>query len=280
MPNVDADVVAGFGDEWSRFNQEKRSLDDLRQTFDRYFATFPWDRVSSSSTGFDLGCGSGRWAQFVAGRCASLVCIDPSADALNVARHTLRAHSNVRLVEAGAGALPFASGTFDFGYSLGVLHHTPDPEAGLRDAVRILKPGAPLLLYLYYALDNRPVWFRAVWRGTDRVRRFVSRQPHRRRYAASQALAATVYWPLARTARLVEKAGSDPERVPLAAYRDKPFYVMRTDALDRFGTRIEFRYTRDEMVDLMQRCGLEGVVVGEGAPYWCAVGFRSATTAS
>jgi hypothetical protein len=48
----------------------------------------------------------------------------------------------------------------DFGYSLGVLHHVADTEGALRAAVRTLKPGAPLLVYLYYAFDNRPRWSR------------------------------------------------------------------------------------------------------------------------
>jgi len=51
------------------------------------------------------------------------------------------------------------AGSQDFGYSLGVLHHVPDTAAAIRSCVTLLKPGAPLLLYLYYAFDNRPVWF-------------------------------------------------------------------------------------------------------------------------
>ncbi|MCY7329778.1 MAG: class I SAM-dependent methyltransferase, partial [Saprospiraceae bacterium] len=62
-------------------------------------------------------------------------------------------------------------GAMDFGYSLGVLHHIPDTRAALAACVRKLKPGAPFLLYLYYAFDNRPWWFKALWRLSDVVRR-------------------------------------------------------------------------------------------------------------
>lgn len=276
----DADVVAGFGDEWSRFDQAVRTEADLRQSFDRYFAVFPWDRLPAEPRGFDLGCGSGRWARFVAERCGSLTCIDPAQKALDVAQRNLADHPNVDFLHAAAGALPLAGEEYDFGYSLGVLHHTPDPSLGLRDAVRILRPGAPFLVYVYYALDNRPVWFRAIWRVTNGVRTLVSRLPHPLRYGTSQVIAVGVYWPLSRLARLAERLGRNPDRIPLSGYRDKPFYVLRTDALDRFGTRIEHRFTREGVVEWMEAAGLERITVSDGEPYWCAVGFKPATTSA
>ena len=81
----------------------------------------------------------------------------------------------------------------DFGYSLGVLHHVPDTANAIASCARLLKPGAPLLLYLYYALDNRPAWYRALWRASDAVRRLLSRAPHPVKLAASSAIALAVY---------------------------------------------------------------------------------------
>jgi len=140
----------------------------------------------------------------------------------------------------------------------------------------VLKPGSPFLVYVYYALDDRPPWFRALWRATNAIRLAVSRLPHRLRYFVSQVFAAVVYWPLARAALVAEKVGRNPELMPLSAYRKKPFYVMRTDALDRFGTRIEHRFTRSALVEWMDRAGLERVEVGAAAPFWCATGLKKA----
>jgi SAM-dependent methyltransferase len=272
--NVDADVVSGFGEEWTRFRQGEQDSESLRQTFDAYFSIFPWSQLSSDACGFDLGCGSGRWARLVAPRCGHLVLIDPSDAALDVARENLRETPNVEFVLGAAGSLRLASDSFDFGYSLGVLHHTPDPLAGLIDAVRILKPGSPLLVYLYYALDNRGVAYRLLWRLSDFPRRIISRMPRRAKNLVCEVAAVTVYWPLARIARLVGAFGGPAERLPLAAYRMLPLYAMRTDARDRFGTRLELRFTRDEVESLMTRAGLINVVVSESAPYWCAVGSK------
>jgi SAM-dependent methyltransferase len=172
-------------------------------------------------------------------------------------------------------AIPLDDASMDFGYSLGVLHHVPDTQAGIDACVSKLKPGAPFLLYLYYALDNRGSVYRGVWRASNFLRLGLSRLPFKARYALSQALALAVYWPLARGSQVAEGLGVDVSGIPLSQYRKRSLYVMRNDALDRFGTRLEKRFTRSEIEAMMTRSGLEGIRFREGPPYWCAVGYRS-----
>ncbi len=52
--NVDKTVVAGFGDEWSRFDQSELTHEELTKMFDNYFNIFPWEKVSKDAIGFDL----------------------------------------------------------------------------------------------------------------------------------------------------------------------------------------------------------------------------------
>jgi SAM-dependent methyltransferase len=162
----------------------------------------------------------------------------------------------------------------DFGYSLGVLHHVADTEGALRAAVRALKPGAPLLVYLYYAFDNRPPWFRALWRVSDVARKVIARQPSAIRHLTCDGLAAGVYYPLARGAAVAERLGINVDHWPLSAYRHRSFYMMRTDSLDRFGTRLEKRYTREQMEALLRDAGLSDIQFCSSV-FWCAVGTRS-----
>lgn len=157
--NLDNKTVDGFGDEWSRFDQTGMADDDARRLFDGYFYVFPWASISKDSEGFDLGCGSGRWAKLVAPKVGQLHCIDPS-DAIKVARKNLKDLKNCIFHCAGVDDIPVVDHSMDFGYSLGVLHHIPDTYAALSSCVQKLKPGAPFLLYLYYAFDNRPSWYR------------------------------------------------------------------------------------------------------------------------
>ncbi|MBP6004833.1 MAG: class I SAM-dependent methyltransferase [Pyrinomonadaceae bacterium] len=273
MPqNTDQNVVEGFGDEWSRFDQSALSPDELDTMFENYFSIFPWDSLPTNAVGFDLGCGSGRWARLVVPRVGKLHLIDPS-DAIDVARRNLANEANCEFHRAGVEAIPLEANSCDFGYSLGVLHHVPDTRAGLQACVDKLKVGAPFLLYLYYRFDNRPRWFRAIWKVSDVFRRIISKLPHGLRFAISQIIAAVVYFPLARGSKLLERMGVDVTRVPLSQYRDNSFYTMRTDALDRFGTRLEQRFTKVEIEQMMVDCGLRDIVFSERS-FWTAVGFK------
>ena len=145
----------------------------------------------------------------------------------------------------------------------------------MTDCVRKLKPGAPFLLYLYYALDSRSIWFRAIWRATDFGRRAIAPLPFGLRKAVSTGIAAVAYWPLARLSWLLERAGINVSSVPLSAYRYRSFYSMRTDALDRFGTRLEQRFTRGQIEQMMLDAGLTDILFSDEEPYWVACGRRS-----
>ena len=273
--NVDAATVAGFGQEWSTFDQRAVAASDLDEVFRQYFAVFPWHALPRDAEGFDMGCGSGRWAARVAPRVGRLHCVDASPAALEVARRALAAHRNCELHEASVEDVALAPGSMDFGYALGVLHHVPDPQRALQSCAALLKPGAPFLLYLYYALDNRPGWYRAIWRASDFVRRFVSHRSHRVKLAVSSVTAVLIYLPLARGARLARRLGLPHRNLPLAFYADRSLYTMRTDAYDRLGTRLERRFTRAEVEAMARAAGLEDIRFSDAPPYWCAVGFRA-----
>lgn len=272
--NIDRQTVESFGSEWSRFDQSRLQGEELQLIFNSYFDIFPWHALPPAAEGFDMGCGSGRWAAVVARRVGLLHCVDPSHEALAVAERRLASVPNVRMVQASTDTVPLAAGSQDFGYSLGVLHHIPDTAEALRACTRLLKPGAPFLLYLYYRFDNRPLWFRAVWRGSDLLRCVISRLPERFKFAATDVLAALVYWPLARLAAGVEKLGGRPAALPLSFYRNSSFYTMRTDSRDRFGTPLEQRFTREDIHSMMEGAGLRDVRFSEREPYWVAVGVK------
>jgi ubiquinone/menaquinone biosynthesis C-methylase UbiE len=278
MNNIDKQTVAGFGDEWMRFDQKNliQNRAEHAALWNQYFAIFPWQSLPSKAKGFDLGCGSGRWASLVAPRVGRLLCIDPS-EAIEVARNNLREHNNCEFHRNSVDAMPMEDNSADFGYSLGVLHHIPDTEQGIRHCVAKLKPGAPLLIYLYYAFDNKPWYFHWLWKVSDCARHLVARAPYGLRYLISQMFAICVYLPLARLAWIAEKVGMDVSNIPLSAYRNLSMYTIRTDALDRFGTRMEKRFTKEQIRQMMERAGLSQIRFSDQVPYWCAVGIKDST---
>ncbi len=272
--NIDVATVASFGDEWSRYDQSKLSEDELARIFESYFRIFPWDSLPSKAEGFDMGCGSGRWAKLVLPRVGLLHCIDASGEALAVAKRNLAESCNVRFVHATTDTVPLSESSQDFGYSLGVLHHIPNTQAAINACVKLLKPGAPFLVYIYYRFDNRPRWFRFVWRISEVLRAGISALPARLKHFVTDFIALTIYWPLGRMDWLGEQLGLNMRHLPLYGYRELSFYTMRTDARDRFGTPLEQRFTREEIRDMMQRAGLINIMFADSEPFWCAVGNK------
>jgi len=274
--NIDPAVAAGFGHEWSTFQQSENEFSpaDREAIFRSYFHIFPWNELPPDPVGIDIGCGSGRWSVMVAPKVGHLHLLDASADALAVARQNLAGAANISFHLASVGNIPFHDNCLDFAFSLGVLHHVPDTAAAIRAIATKLKPGAPFLLYLYYAMDNRPWWYRAIWQFSNIFRVAISRFPPTVRLIISQVIAVAIYWPLARFAALVECAGFSPAAIPLESYRHRKFYVMRTDAYDRFCTRLEQRFTRDQIRQMLSDAGFGEISFSNTVPYWCAVGKK------
>ncbi|HXM00799.1 MAG TPA: class I SAM-dependent methyltransferase [Rhizomicrobium sp.] len=271
--NLDKAVVDSFGAQWTVFDQSGVSTADQQQDFDAYFRPFRWDLVNDKSVGFDMGCGTGRWDKYIAPRVGHLHCIEPS-NALEVAKRTLRGVSNVTFHRGSLSDNGLTPATMDFGVCVGVLHYVPDAAAGIKACAALLKPGAPLLVYIYYRFDNRPIWFRAIWQASDVVRRAISKLPFGPRKAVTNVIAALVYWPAARLALAAERAGANVSNWPLSSYRNKPFYTLKTDCLDRLGTQREHRYTRAEIKAMMEAAGLTDVRFSEDLPFWCACAVK------
>ena len=274
MRNIDTRTVDGFGEEWSAFTQDKLTDEQAQDMFDKYFSLFDWDSLPRDARGFDMGCGSGRWARLAAPKVGKLYCIDASEQALDVAKTNLQDQRNCEFIHASVDELPLENESMDFAYSLGVLHHIPDTASGIKSCVDKLKPGAPFLVYLYYAFDNRPLWFRIVWKVSDVLRGFISHFPFKLKLLVTNVLALLIYLPLAKLALLLEKAGMNVDNIPLSTYRKMPLYMMRTDSLDRFGTRLESRFTKKEIRQMLEQAGLENIKFRDGVPYWCAIGVK------
>ena len=89
-------------------------------------------------------------------------------------------------------------------------------------------------------------------------------------------LAALVYLPMVLLVRFVAFSGFKKlaDKLPLSPYKNKSFFVLRNDALDRFGTKLEQRFSKQEVIEMMKNSGLDNIVVGKNAPFYRAVGKR------
>ncbi len=275
QPNFESATVKGFGQEWATYDQSGLSKNELDQLFQAYFKIFPFNKLDqATSIGADFGCGSGRWSGCLAPAVRHLYLIDASEAAIQTARLNLRSHKNLSFHRCSIEEFAVGSQKLDFAFSLGVLHHLPDVPRALIDIAENLKPGAPFLLYLYYALDGRSSWYRFIWRRSNQMRKIISRFPFGARNLLTKILAALVYWPLARTALVLEHLRILPLNFPLAFYRHRSFYVMMNDSLDRFGTRLEQRFTKMQITKMLTDAGFENISFSTSAPFWCSIAYK------
>ncbi|NQT21738.1 MAG: methyltransferase domain-containing protein [Planctomycetes bacterium] len=110
----------------------------------------------------DVGVGSGRFADVVDRAGGIVIGVDFSF-AVDAAAQMLKDRPNVHLVQADVFRLPFEEKTFDYIYSIGVLHHTPDCEAAFKCLPGLLKPDGKIAIYVYSAYVGQEQINRA-WR--------------------------------------------------------------------------------------------------------------------
>ena len=272
--NLDKKTVESFGEEWTTFHGFAEK--DITTSGDKYFDIVTEEMLNSNSSVIDIGCGSGRFIRYLKGRYKKIVGVDPSS-AIFAADSLIGPDDQVELIQASTDNLPFPDNYFDFGYSLGVLHHIPDTQKALNDCVKKIKPGGYFLLYLYYNLDNRSFLFKALFYLSNVIRWIVSKMPPGIKKVTCNILAVLLYMPFVGVCRLLKLFGV-PEKyrkyIPLQAYEDQSFYIIRNDSLDRFGTPLEQRFSRKQIEAMMQTAELTDIDFSEKIPYWHATGKR------
>jgi ubiquinone/menaquinone biosynthesis C-methylase UbiE len=274
-PNYDQKTIDSFGQEWQKFDQYSLSEIEIDKLFNKYFNIFPWTAIGDNSEGFDMGCGSGRWAKIVAPKVGHLNCIDPANEAIEVSKKVLSKNLNITFFNESIDNVSIKENSQDFGYSLGVLHHIPDTQRALNSCVSLLKKDAPFLIYLYYNFDNRSTFFKLIWRFSEFFRSFISKLPNSFKPFFTDGIAILVYWPLARFSKLISWLGINPSFIPLSFYKNSSFYTLRTDSRDRFGTPLEQRFSKKDILRMMNKAGLNQIKFSDEEPYWVAVGFKS-----
>ena len=260
-----------FGFEWTHFSE---MLPDWEKNARFYFEPLA-PRGLGGKTVFEGGCGKGRHTYYALREGARVVAVDFSR-AVDVARANCRGVDGERLfVQADLMALPFAPETFEVAYSLGVLHHLPDPEEGFRRLTALVEPGGRVLIYVYHALEGEPVK-QAILRAVDRARRITTRLPHGVLLPLTNALGYGLFAGVVMPYRLLSRFSATrplAERFPLKTYADYPVRVIVNDQFDRFSAPIENRYTEREVDGWLSRAGLRNARILGGAG-WRAVGER------
>jgi SAM-dependent methyltransferase/uncharacterized protein YbaR (Trm112 family) len=201
--------------------------------------------------GLDAGCGFGRHLHWATRYGAEMVGLDLSEAVLAASRNNRSPRTHV--VQGDIYRPPFAPGTFDLVYSIGVLHHLPDPEGAFRSLVPYVKPGGALLAWIY---GPRGGVSEAM---TRLLRRFTTRMDYRLLYALCVAIAAGLrvlsHYPYRALSSLSPLAGL-ARMLPLHDHHRYPFKVVVADAFDRLSVPLVRYYTDDDLRGWLQAAGL------------------------
>ena len=202
--------------------------------------------------GCDAGCGFGRHLRYAVEYGAEVVGLDLSEAVLAAYRNT-RDNPRAHVVQGDIYRPPFAPKTFDFLYSIGVLHHLPDPVAGFCSLVRYVKPGGRLFAWVY---GPRGGVSESV---TRTLRRATTRMDYRLLRALCVALAVGLrlfsHYPYRLLSKVPALAGL-AQRLPIHDHHRYPFRVVVADAFDRLSVPLVRYYSRDELRRWCESTGL------------------------
>src|ERR1051325_7235169 len=265
-----AETARSFGYEWHNFpemyEEGERQFLDYMQPHAADF--FPRKKI------LDAGCGNGRFAYYAAKYGAEVWAVD-LGPAIEVARQNTAKMQKVQVVQADLHNLPFPYESFDFIYSLGVLHHLPEPELAFQQLMRFLKPGGEVQIYLYWSPEGQP-FKRALLLLVNALRKITTQLPHTTVYALAFPAAIAAYacfvWPY-RILKTIPGLRSIAEKFPMKQYSNFPFRVCVNDQLDRFSAPIENRYTRQDVSNWLNRAQLENPTVNPDYG-WVATGRK------
>lgn len=142
--------ASSFGYQWNRFRKEQiDSHNGTTRSARRLWAETGWTKDELRGKWvLDAGCGAGRFLDAAVESGGEIVGIDIS-NAVDAAQENLKGRGSAHFVQASIYELPFADGTFDYCYCIGVIQHTPDTAESLRSIARTVKRGGNLAVSIY-----------------------------------------------------------------------------------------------------------------------------------
>jgi len=255
----DKNYAGNFGFEWHRYARTQLEAEENRisEFSFREKTGFSPEELRGKLV-LDVGCGTGRFAEVASRFGARLVGADLSS-AAEVAARNLGDRPGVTIFQADCFNLPFAAGSFDFIYSIGVLHHTPNCEQAFKGLVKYLKPGGSIAIWLYSGYNN---WYRF----SDIYRKVTHRMPSRLLHALCHAAGPLYY--LDRGLRWIPLVGP-----PVAGFVHHVFpvslsrnpHVRVLDTFDWYSPKYQSKHTYEQVFRWFEESGLDSIRV-MGAP--------------
>lgn len=260
------------------FSEQRRMT---RRHFEKYRSSASGDlavagaetvKLFCSTTGFkaplggvtlDAGCGYGRFLRSAASLGTEVIGVDLSTDTVELAYDAAGTEPKVHIVQADLGNLPFRPNYFPQVFSIGVLHHTPDPPHFFGRLARHVAPGGEFAVWVYAPEFKRT---------PDRWRVITTRLPLRLVWAWCIVNEAVFGW-----MRSLPVGGGRIGVIIPGGTIDTPFWARVIEDFDDLTPRYAFTYTHEQVKSWFAKAGFVEI---EALPRATAVrGLRPASAA-
>lgn len=269
--------------EW--WDAERRTIRSYSYQWRKFKEMFPhWEDVFLESikpidrtffpgkVGLDGGCGFGRSLFYSAGFGAEMIGLDLS-EAIEAARENTSHLPNVHLVQGDIFNPPVKRSSLDFVYSIGVLHHLPEPKTGFLSLSRLLKPGAPMFVWVYLRGRGRQI------KAFTAMRAVSTRMPLKALNAVCLGLAIAQFGAFILPRKILSTLGAAQlgAKIPFSDYTRYPFRALHTDWVDGLSVPLVNYYKPYEIAEWYREGGFERVRIDPESEWnGRALGYRRA----
>jgi SAM-dependent methyltransferase len=245
------EYATSFGSQWNWFRTvQLDSLNTTAASDHALRATTGWsDAQYRGRLLLDAGVGAGRFAEQAAAKGAQVFGVDLTT-AVDAAYRNIGKRENVHLIQADIFALPFRAHTFDLAYSIGVLHHTPNPPAAFARVAETVKPRGRFAVYLYARYGSSH-------HASDALRTVTTRLPLRLMWLLSAA-AIPLYYPY--RLPVIGKA----LRLSLPISMESNWRWRWLDTFDWYTPTYQWKYLYPEVYRWFRDTGFEDVQLFDG----------------
>lgn len=278
--------AASFGSQWNTFAKSQIDRQGYNESQVRFDSEIGWseDQLRGRSV-VEVGSGAGRFVDIVSQRKAAMVIGLDITDAVDAASRNI-SRENVQFVQGDIFESPIRTASVDAAYSIGVLHHTPDPQAAFDRMTALVKDNGLVAVSLYetsyYHRPNRNtlgvvtrdlLWSLNTFR-CELFRSVTTRVPYGMMIAYCKTVIPVLHFlnkiPLIRYVRYL---------VPSTCYRNLPFICSMVDTMDTYSTRIVHQYRGKDVFQWFRKLGLKEVTLMNSRAGWVSVTGEKGTEA-
>lgn len=268
-----------FGPQWNTFAKSQIDTNMVNESQIRFDSEVGWQKEDlADKLVVEFGSGAGRFVDIVSKRSAKLAVGLDATDAVDAAQNNLADRENVLFVQGDIFSPPFRSESFDFGYSIGVLHHTPEPEKGFQNLTKVVKTQGSVAVSLYeislYARPNRNsikvstielLWALNLWR-CELFRTVTTRIPSSAFLFYCKTVVPILHFinkiPILRYTRYL---------LPSTCYRHLPVIWSMVDTHDTYATKIVHQYRGKDVFQWFLHLNMSDIILRNSRAGWVSI---------